>query len=172
MEVRQKCLDRRLHARDTRISLSFYYAMSELRVLTLNCWGLRFFSKLRKERLAAISDRLADTHYDVIALQEIWVESQDWQYMRAVCGDRYPYGKFFLTGAFGSGLAIMTRYPIVSMETHMFRLTGTPIYVQEGDWIAGKACGRITMAHPQLGLVDVYTSHVRSLTNVSHTLFC
>lgn len=133
--------------------------MPELSVLTLNCWGLRFFSKLRRERLKAIADRLADGQYDIVALQEIWVESQDWQYMRSVCADRYPHGKFFFTGAFGSGLAIMSRHPIVSADTHMYRLTGTPIFVQEGDWIAGKGCGRVTIAHSDLGLVDVYTTH-------------
>ena len=42
-------------------------------------------SKLRRERLRAIAHELAESEYDVVALQEIWVESEDWRYMRAVC---------------------------------------------------------------------------------------
>ena len=56
-----------------------------MEVLTLNCWGLKYLSKAREQRLRAIADRIADTHHDIVTLQEIWVESQDWQYMRAVC---------------------------------------------------------------------------------------
>ena len=134
-----------------------------MEVLTLNCWGLKYLSKAREQRLRAIADRIADTHHDIVTLQEIWVESQDWQYMRAVCADRYPHGRFFLTGAFGSGLAVLSRHPIVSMDTHMFRLTGTPVFVHQGDWIAGKGCGRVTIAHPALGLVDVHTAHFTAL---------
>ncbi|WFD19928.1 sphingomyelin phosphodiesterase [Malassezia caprae] len=57
----------------------------------------------------------------------------------------------------------MSKHPIVGMETHMFRLTGTPIFVQQGDWIAGKGCGCVTIAHPQLGEVDVWDTHFTAL---------
>ena len=45
----------------------------------------------------------------------------------------------------------------------MFRLTGPPVFVHQGDWIAGKGCGRVTIAHPALGLVDVHTAHFTAL---------
>ncbi|KAL9933946.1 hypothetical protein V8E36_007028 [Tilletia maclaganii] len=208
-------------------------AERSLRVLTLNVWGLKYFSKLRTLRLRAIADRLGsvpatplpdnfttgagshgpadaargdagprqaqyggregDEHdaevgggggpsagngasaherraaggsgdededaYDVIALQEIWVESEDWRYMRSRCAERYPYSKFFYTAAVGSGLAILSRYPIVSTHTQPYLLNGVPIYVTHGDWIAGKAFGSFTVRHPRLGLVDIYNTH-------------
>ena len=43
------------------------------------------------------------------------------------------------SGALGAGLAILSRWPIVEMETHMYRLTGVPVFVHQGDWIAGNA---------------------------------
>ncbi|KAK0532656.1 phospholipase C type enzyme [Tilletia horrida] len=189
-----------------------------LRVLTLNVWGLKYFSKVRTVRLRAIADRLGsvpatplpagftaaataastapqaqiqgqthvttayeadadeeeggaavgashrredddDDAYDLIALQEIWVESEDWKYMRSRCAERYPYSKFFYTAALGSGLAILSRFPIVSTHTQPYLLNGVPIYVSHGDWIAGKAFGSITINHPRLGLVDIYNTH-------------
>ncbi|KAK0552672.1 phospholipase C type enzyme [Tilletia horrida] len=97
--------------------------------------------------------------YDVIALQEIWVESEDWRYMRSRCEQRYPYSKFFYSAAVGSGLAIMSRFPIVSTHTQPYLLNGVPIYVSHGDWIAGKAFGSITIQHPRAGLIDIYNTH-------------
>ena len=46
-----------------------------LQVFTLNCWGLKFVSKLRKERFAAIADYLSEhpgSGYDVVFLQVIF----------------------------------------------------------------------------------------------------
>ncbi|PKI85026.1 Isc1p [Malassezia vespertilionis] len=105
---------------------------------------------MRAERLRAIGQRLAQTDHDVVALQEIWFASQDWRYVQQACE---------ANGAFGSGLAILSKHPIVEMQTHMYSLTGTPIYVQHGDWIAGKACGCATIKHPTLGLIDVWDTH-------------
>ncbi|WFD31489.1 sphingomyelin phosphodiesterase [Malassezia sp. CBS 17886] len=134
-----------------------------VRVLTLNCWGLKYVSRRRRERLRAIADALAASPYDVIGLQEIWVESEDWVYTRDLCADAFPHATFFLTGAFGGGLGILSRYPIVDTSTHMYSLTGTPVYVAEGDWIAGKACGCATLQHPTLGLVDVWNTHLTAV---------
>lgn len=62
--------------------------------------GLKFMSKLRRERLSAIAERLAGTDYDVVGLQEVWVESEDWRAIRAACKSTYPYSYFFLTFVF------------------------------------------------------------------------
>ena len=43
-------------------------------MLTLNCWGLKYVSKLRKERFRAIAEYLAQypgSSYDVIFLQVV-----------------------------------------------------------------------------------------------------
>lgn len=68
-----------------------------VRMTPIDSRGLKFFSKLRRERLTAIANRLAESEYDLIGLQEIWVESEDWTYMRTVCKEVYPYGQFFFT---------------------------------------------------------------------------
>lgn len=45
----------------------------------------------------------------------------------------------------------------------MYSLTGVPVFVHQGDWIAGKACGCATIRHPELGLVDVWNTHFTAL---------
>lgn len=131
----------------------------QLRVLTLNVWGLAFFSKLRNVRIPAIAARLASSDYDIVALQEIWCESTDWRQLRDRCHIKFPYSKFFFTGAFGSGLAILSKFPIVSTHTHPYSLNGHPVMVHHGDWIVAKAAGCATIEIEGLGLVDFWVTH-------------
>lgn len=63
------------------------------------------------------------------------------------------------SGAFGSGLAILSRQPIVATQTHPYSLNGHPIFVHHGDWIAAKAAGCVTLSVEGLGLVDVWNTH-------------
>lgn len=133
---------------------------SALKVLSLNVWGLAYISKARQFRLRHIADRIAQGDWDVIALQEIWVESQDWKMLQSKCAQRLPYSKFFYSGAFGSGLAILSRFPIVATHTHPYSLNGQPIDVGHGDWFVGKAAGCVTLDLGGSLLVDVYDTHV------------
>ncbi len=66
----------------------------KLRVLSLNCWGLKYVSKNRKERIAAIAAELANSDYDIVGLQELWVSS-DYELVRSQVSDRLPYSKVF-----------------------------------------------------------------------------
>ncbi|TKY89300.1 hypothetical protein EX895_001831 [Sporisorium graminicola] len=131
-------------------------------ILTLNVWGLNYISKLRIPRIKAIAAHLAAAstpHYDFVCLQEIWYESKDWRFLKHALAARYPHSKFFYSGAFGSGLAILSRWNILETRTHPYSLNGQPIHVQHGDWFVGKACGSVTVDHPGLGLVDVWNTH-------------
>ncbi|PWN47944.1 DNase I-like protein [Violaceomyces palustris] len=138
----------------------------ELKVLTLNVWGLKYISKLREERLRSICSLLTSTNssyrdrYDLICLQEIWYESKDFKYLRNSLSDLYPHSKFFLSGAFGSGLAILSKWEILEFRTNPYSLNGHPLHVHKGDWFVGKACGSVTVHHPWLGLVDVWNTHL------------
>lgn len=134
---------------------------SSIKVLTLNVWGLAHISKARQFRIGHIADRIAEGDWDVVALQEIWVESDDWRMLRARCSDRLQYSKFFLSGAFGSGLAILSRFPIRATHTHPYTLNGLPIHVGHGDWFVGKAAGSATLDLGDGFLVDVFDTHVR-----------
>ena len=42
---------------------------AEIKLFTLNCWGLRFVSQNRSERMEDIGKYLADNDYDVVFLQ-------------------------------------------------------------------------------------------------------
>ncbi|KAH9858345.1 inositol phosphophingolipids phospholipase C [Lenzites betulinus] len=135
--------------------------MSEtrLRLLTLNCWGLKYVSKHRRERVNAIANALATADHDIIALQELWVFA-DYEYVRDAVGKRLPYSKFFYSGALGAGLVIFSRFPILAATIHPYSLNGSPIDVAAGDWFVGKAAASILFVHPVLGHVQIYNTHL------------
>ncbi|OHE93030.1 endonuclease/Exonuclease/phosphatase [Colletotrichum orchidophilum] len=119
---------------------------TELRLLTLNCWGLKYISKLRPERLSEIGRRIATSPDPphVVALQECWVTA-DYDAIRAETAAILPHGKFYYSGPFGGGLAILSRWPIEESSMLQYPLNGRPTAFWRGDWYVGKgiACARI-----------------------------
>ncbi|TBU25303.1 DNase I-like protein [Dichomitus squalens] len=132
---------------------------TRLKLLTFNCWGLKYVSKYRTERMRAIATALASSDYDVITLQELWVFA-DFEYVRAAVSKRLPFSKFFYSGALGAGLVIFSRFPIVAATIHPYSLNGSPVDVVGGDWFVGKAAASIIFAHPILGQVQLYNTHL------------
>lgn len=136
-------------------------APAQLRVLTLNVWGLpEPLSKQKRVRMHAIGQRLADSEYDIVALEELWVSRSDFAALRTRLSARFPWSKFFYGGAFGMGLALFSRFPIVRTKSISYDYNGLPVAVAKGDWIVGKGAGCATLAVPGLprGL-DVYLTH-------------
>ncbi|KAI0715005.1 Endonuclease/exonuclease/phosphatase [Earliella scabrosa] len=132
---------------------------TRLKLLTFNCWGLKYVSKHRTERVAAIADVLASSDYDIITLQELWVFA-DFEFVRAAVSKKLPYSKFFYSGALGAGLVIFSRFPIVAATVHPYSLNGSPIDVAAGDWFVGKAAASVIVAHPILGQVQIFNTHL------------
>jgi hypothetical protein len=74
-----------------------------------------------------------------------------------------PIPQLMDRGALGSGLAIFTKYPIISAEAHPYSLSGCPHHPTEGDFFVNKAAGCIVLLHPYLGEVEVWSTHVSLL---------
>ncbi|KAF8640864.1 hypothetical protein AX17_000512 [Amanita inopinata Kibby_2008] len=134
-------------------------AENQIRVLSLNCWGLKFVAKNRSERICGIAHELAQSNHDIVALQELWVYS-DYQYLQASVSKRLSHSKFFYSGAFGAGLAIFSRFPIIAATVYPYSLNGAPIDVLAGDWFVGKAAASIVVLHPVLGQIQVFDTHL------------
>ncbi|KAF9454210.1 inositol phosphophingolipids phospholipase C [Macrolepiota fuliginosa MF-IS2] len=134
-------------------------AESQLRLLSLNCWGLKFVSKNRSERISAIVDSIARSSHDIIALQEIWVYA-DYEKVAAAVQHRLPHAKFFYSGALGAGLAIFSRFAFVETSIHPYALNGAPIDIAGGDWFVGKAAASVVIIHPLLGKVQIFNTHL------------
>ncbi|KAI0116863.1 DNase I-like protein [Daldinia grandis] len=139
---------------------------TELNVITLNCWGLLHLSKYRAERLTAIGRELAsaDPPPHIVALQECWTQ-EDYRSIRRETRFVLPFGKFYYSGVFGGGLAILSRWPIEESTMFRYPLNGRPTAFFRGDWFVGKgvACARIRYGPGDRDVVEVFNTHTHAI---------
>lgn len=79
--------------------------------------------------------------------------------------DRYeepPTQWIFSSGALGSGLAILSRFPIVSTSYSRYTLAGRPLKIFHGDFYVGKGFASACIDHPDIGIIEVFNTHVSS----------
>lgn len=136
---------------------------NSLHILTLNCWGLKYISQYRTERLSEIGKRIAEYEpkLDIVGLQECWTYA-DYQKIRDATREVLPYGKFYFSGIFGGGLVILSRFPIVESSMFRYPLNGRPTAFFRGDWFVGKgvACAKLRL--PEGQLVEVFNTHLHA----------
>lgn len=135
----------------------------KLSIFTLNIWGLKFTSKDRNARVKALADSLINSGYDVVCLQELWCED-DYKHLKASCGSVFKYIHYFYSGLLGSGMCIMSRYPIIDVHYHPFILNGYLHMFWHGDWFGGKGIG-LCRINVKGFIVDVYTTHLHACYN-------
>lgn len=137
--------------------------LTELNVLTLNCWGLLHLSAQRAARLQVIGHTIGSTTPTphIVALQECWTQ-EDYLAIRRATRFILPYGKFYHSGAFGGGLAILSKWPIEESSMHQYPLNGRPTAFFRGDWFVGKgvACAKIRYGTGPRDVVEVFNTHV------------
>ncbi|KAK9325342.1 Endonuclease/exonuclease/phosphatase [Lipomyces orientalis] len=134
----------------------------EFRMLTLNCWGLKYVSKVRQPRMRFIANELSVSDADIVALQECWVAS-DYEYLRQQTHKRYPYAKYFYSGILaGSGLVILSRFPIESVSMTPYTINGRPSAFFRGDWYVGKGIASAIIRHPSGIAIEVFNTHMHA----------
>lgn len=132
-----------------------------LKVLSFNVWGLAFISKDRPARIKAIAEHIAFSTYDIVCLQELWIY-KDFEIVREMVNNVLPFSRFFHTGALGSGLAIFTRFPLISAQALPYSLSGSPAQAFEGDFFVKKAAANVVVLHPLLGEIEIWNTHMHA----------
>ncbi|KAM0446887.1 hypothetical protein ACHAPV_007809 [Trichoderma viride] len=139
--------------------------VTQIRLLSLNCWGLLFISDLRTPRLAEIGRQLAllDPPPDIVCLQECWTRD-DYNAICRATADILPYGKFYNSGAFGGGLALLSRWPVESSSMFRYPLNGRPTAFWRGDWYVGKgvAIAGVRYGPGENDVVEVFNTHTHA----------
>ncbi|CAF3175966.1 unnamed protein product [Rotaria socialis] len=140
----------------------------QLRVLTLNIWGVHYIAKFINRRIEALIEHLkhSDTNYDIVGLQEVW-SKRDYIYLRDQLKTIYPHSYYFLSGLVGSGCCIFSKYPIIGTYEHRYSLNGFPHKIQHGDWFCGKLIGLCKILVNGY-IVNVYNTHLHA--NYHHVI--
>ncbi|KAG0340815.1 hypothetical protein BG004_006269 [Podila humilis] len=133
---------------------------------------LQFNGKSRLERLQAISEYIVNaltvstvlgSHegFDVVGLQEVWMV-EDYERMRGFVKNVFPYSRHWISGLYGCGLAVFSRYPIIQESLHRYSLNGDPAWCFHGDWYDGKSCSSVVIDHPRFGELQAFNTHMHA----------
>ncbi|KAL9098554.1 MAG: hypothetical protein Q9163_005811 [Psora crenata] len=138
---------------------------SSIHVITYNCLGLKYISHYRRERLREIGHRLGTQLPcpEIVGLQECWTQ-EDYESIRSQTCHILPYAKFYFSGIFGGGLAILSKWPIEESSMVRYPLNGRPTAFFRGDWFVGKgvACARIRFGPGGEEVVEVFCTHLHA----------
>jgi len=141
----------------------------ELRILSLSVWGApsSLGTKDKTERIAAIAAFVANsTEYDLVLLQDLWMRP-DHETIRASLpkdrvmtrvGDLAPAlcdGRILPTSC--SGLAIISRFPILETEFKVFSVHGDFFWF-DGEYEARKGIGRVRIQPARNATVDIFVT--------------
>ncbi|KAL9136452.1 MAG: hypothetical protein Q9175_002340 [Cornicularia normoerica] len=136
-----------------------------LNVISYNCLGLKYISRYRRERLAEIGKKLALANPvpEIVGLQECWTQ-EDYQSIRRQTEHILPYGKYYYSGIFGGGLAILSKWPVEESSMVRYPLNGRPTAFFRGDWFVGKgvACARIRLGPRPEDVAEVFCTHLHA----------
>ncbi len=70
----------------------------KLKVLTFNIWAIGYVPYMkspdRHERIRAIASHLANSNYDIVCLQEVWME-KDQTFIKEACQNVLPHSAVF-----------------------------------------------------------------------------
>lgn len=131
-----------------------------IHILTLNCWGIPYVSKNRRARMEAIAEKLVTENYDIICLQEVW-SIDDFKMMKAKTQEQLPYSHYFYSGVLGSGVCILSRFPIQDVMFHKWPLNGYVHKIHHGDWFGGKGVGLCRLKIHNMN-VNIYIAHLHA----------
>lgn len=128
-----------------------------IKVLTFNAAGIPLVHPELARRVSATGRAIKDGGYDLVGLQELWGD-KDHDRVAALSG--LPYAaRVRRTIAFGSGLSILSRWPILKTEERAFTAVRPSLrHPLEGEFLARKGWLFARVATPG-GPLDVYAAH-------------
>ncbi|MBP8132111.1 MAG: endonuclease/exonuclease/phosphatase family protein [Candidatus Hydrogenedentes bacterium] len=133
----------------------------ELKVVTFNVQNLWVVGRNRAERMRAIGDLLTRIDPDVAGFQEVFAEEERGILIDALAGSRLRYHEYFPSATLGSGLLIMSAWPIKETLFHRYTASNEWFRLWEGDWWAGKGVALARIEHPA-GIIDFYDTHAQA----------
>ncbi|CAG2117581.1 unnamed protein product, partial [Medioppia subpectinata] len=132
--------------------------------------GLQYVSKHRQQRIKLIAEHLVDHKYDIVFLQEIWVQS-DFDYIRKATESEFKFSHFFKNGSVlgNSGLAVLVKWVPKAFHFHPFSVNGSPFRLNHGDWYTSKGVGYIRVELDSLNL-HLFCTHMHAQYHLEERL--
>jgi endonuclease/exonuclease/phosphatase family metal-dependent hydrolase len=130
-----------------------------VRLATFNVWGIPPpVGRLVDARMAEIAARLPALEIDVLACQEVWTEGAREALIAGgrAAGLARVWHREQTFG--GSGLLVLSRWPLREQRFHPYKLSGLPQRIQHSDYWGGKGFAQLVVATPdgELELIDTH----------------
>lgn len=133
-----------------------------LKVVTYNIQALWVVGRNRPARMREIARVLTDLDPDIVGFQEAFVAKDRAVLIDALKHSRLKHHEYFRSGTVGSGLLVMSAFPISEHYFHRYSVSNPWYKVWEGDWWAGKGACLARIALPGGGLIDFYNTHAQA----------
>ena len=133
-----------------------------LRVITWNIWGIFGLTPRRAERMQVIAHQVVKMKPDIAGFQEVFVQTDRDLITTALREAGLPHSRYFPSGLVGSGLLLVSRYPIESDGFIRYTENGRPEAMHHGDWWAGKGLSLSTLRLPNDTLLYVANTHMHA----------
>ncbi len=127
----------------------------EFRLITYNTHGLPVPFRLKHKELPLIAHSIPSYAADVICFEEGFTKRA--HVLKEM--PQYPYvaeGPFKKGKVINSGLIIVSKYPITNVVRDVYKKCTIP------DCFSSKGIMMATIAHPTLGDIDVFTTHLNA----------
>jgi len=139
-----------------------------LKVMSLNIWGMprTFGSADKEDRMLAIGKHIQKGEYDMYLLEELWMRP-DHNMIKSLIPEGYYMTEVGdlasnCDGVIGpegcSGLAIISKYPLLEIKFHGFSDHGDAWW-GDGEYLARKGVGHVRIEPLEGYIVDVFVTH-------------
>eukprot|EP00094_Tigriopus_californicus_P008160 TCALIF_07856-PA protein Name:"Similar to CG12034 Putative neutral sphingomyelinase (Drosophila melanogaster)" AED:0.16 eAED:0.16 QI:19/0.5/0/1/1/0.66/3/0/254 len=138
--------------------------------MTLNCWAIGYVPVLKSPdrgiRIEAIAQHLktCGDQYDVVCLQELWLQSDRTKIVERSI-ETFPHSKEFQGGLIGTGLLLLSKYPLQDPSYKLFSMNGYLHQIWYGDSWCGSGIGTAWIELPNGFKVLICTSHFHAEYN-------
>ena len=113
--------------------------------------------------MAAIAGILCELKPDIAGLQEAFISADRDLLLRGVAGCGLTHSHYFAGGVVGSGLLIVSRFPIEETRFRLYSVACPWYRLDQGDWWAGKGVGLARIRLPEEnGVLDFFDTHLQA----------
>lgn len=151
-----------------------------LKVVALNTWGMPTLlgSEYKTERMKGIGDQVAKGDYDVMLLEELWMEGDHWSIAERLPAEAVMTGfrQLALSTCDGrvapwgcSGLAVISKYNFTEVEfnSYTYHGDGKKAFI-DGEVLAKKGVGRVRIEPSTNLTIDIFVTHTAADPDPSH----
>ncbi|MDX9975520.1 MAG: endonuclease/exonuclease/phosphatase family protein [FCB group bacterium] len=136
----------------------------DLRIVTFNLHDLYLDSADRPARMRGVGAVLAELDPDIVGIQEAFIASDRRVLLDdlAAKNSRLAHHQYFPSATVGSGLLVLSAFPLTECFFHRYRHDGKWYRFQHGDWWAGKGVALARVQLPSGGYLDFYNTHLHA----------